>query len=634
MIQLRFIAIILPLVWCAGPGFAAAAGIVTVSPGEEEGIVPVASSCPTFSWAASEPGAGFEIAVHALREDGALDSEPTLRHRLPAGVSSWTPPGNRCLAPGRYAWTMHALAGDGAAAGPRLFEVAKQGSPELEAAIEQMVERALRRLLAEVDATSARAAIAEPAQTPTEAERSTRTVRGAEQSPSFVADASNFNFPACTEVPALFADVPNSHPLCPFIKQFYSDQITAGCAADPDLRFCPDEAVTRSQLAVYLERAMRGTATWDVRADLLDGLDSSAFLRVSGGSMTGDIDMQNNLILNIGDAGTDFTAGGGLNLANQLQVSGSTTLGDTPTVDTVTINAALLANGNVTLGDTASDTVTINAGPTTLPNATTAAEGLVLGGDANLYRSASNVLQTDDSFFVAGNTTLGTALSDTLTVASTLLGATPLVFEGLTSDGLESTIAIADPTADRTITLPNASGEVSLLGQTISASEITNLSRTVSLPIPAFLNCSDNEAIGFSSGDDDDPDFATSRLYIEWDVDATPDNDYVCTSFVVPPDISGTGGILRLSSEVGAAHNNDWGIDCDRCRAGNSGCLACAASGGSNCDSTGAAGEIYSCDITLAGLLSGDAIELFIQRAGGSDPMRLYSVEFTYTATQ
>ena len=37
-----------------------------------------------------------------------------------------------------------------------------------------------------------------------------------------------------------------------------------------------------------------------------------------------------------------------------------------------------------------------------------------------------------------------------------LSGASPLVFEGATDDGYETTLAFTDPTADRTITVPNA----------------------------------------------------------------------------------------------------------------------------------------------------------------------------------
>ena len=48
--------------------------------------------------------------------------------------------------------------------------------------------------------------------------------------------------------------------------------------------------------------------------------------------------------------------------------------------------------------------------------------------------------------------------SSALTVLGTLSGASPLVLEGATADAHETTIAVTDPTADRTITLPDASG--------------------------------------------------------------------------------------------------------------------------------------------------------------------------------
>ena len=47
-----------------------------------------------------------------------------------------------------------------------------------------------------------------------------------------------------------------------------------------------------------------------------------------------------------------------------------------------------------------------------------------------------------------------------------LIGNTgSLVFEGATDDAFETTLAVADPTADRTITLPNNTGTVALTSQ-------------------------------------------------------------------------------------------------------------------------------------------------------------------------
>ena len=91
-----------------------------------------------------------------------------------------------------------------------------------------------------------------------------------------------------------------------------------------------------------------------------------------------------------------------------------------------------------------------------------------------------------------GNLVLGDAAADTLTVGATLQGASPLTFEGGTADGNETTFAITDPTADRTITFPDATGTVILSGGTLSGSTIT--ATTAFVP-----DASDGAALGTSS---------------------------------------------------------------------------------------------------------------------------------------
>ncbi len=66
------------------------------------------------------------------------------------------------------------------------------------------------------------------------------------------------------------------------------------------------------------------------------------------------------------------------------------------------------------------------------------------------------------SLSIGGNATIGNATSDRLTVTSQLLGASPLAFQGATDDSFTTTLAITDPTANRTITLPNADGTICL----------------------------------------------------------------------------------------------------------------------------------------------------------------------------
>ena len=63
----------------------------------------------------------------------------------------------------------------------------------------------------------------------------------------------NFTPPACQG--DVFGDVGLGNTFCGFIEQFFADGITSGCA--PGL-YCPQDSVTRAQMAVFLLRAMFG----------------------------------------------------------------------------------------------------------------------------------------------------------------------------------------------------------------------------------------------------------------------------------------------------------------------------------------------------------------------------------------
>jgi hypothetical protein len=52
----------------------------------------------------------------------------------------------------------------------------------------------------------------------------------------------------------VFSDVPGTSSKQPWIEQFYHEGITTGCGADP-LRYCPDQSVTRADMAVFISRA-------------------------------------------------------------------------------------------------------------------------------------------------------------------------------------------------------------------------------------------------------------------------------------------------------------------------------------------------------------------------------------------
>lgn len=54
---------------------------------------------------------------------------------------------------------------------------------------------------------------------------------------------------------ATFNDVPTNHPFFQFIEALYAAGITGGCQAAPPL-YCPDNPVTRGQMAVFLAKAL------------------------------------------------------------------------------------------------------------------------------------------------------------------------------------------------------------------------------------------------------------------------------------------------------------------------------------------------------------------------------------------
>ena len=69
--------------------------------------------------------------------------------------------------------------------------------------------------------------------------------------------------------------------------------------------------------------------------------------------------------------------------------------------------------------------------------------------------------------------------------AGTSVFETKIVFEGATDDANETTLVVADPSADRTITLPNLTGTVSLLDATET---LTNKTLTAQTLTSAVLN--------------------------------------------------------------------------------------------------------------------------------------------------
>ena len=55
----------------------------------------------------------------------------------------------------------------------------------------------------------------------------------------------------------IFDDCPVGYWAADWVEQFYADGITSGCSTNPPM-YCPDDLVTRAQMAVFLLRSMNG----------------------------------------------------------------------------------------------------------------------------------------------------------------------------------------------------------------------------------------------------------------------------------------------------------------------------------------------------------------------------------------
>jgi len=184
-------------------------------------------------------------------------------------------------------------------------------------------------------------------------------------------------------------------------------------------------------------------------------------------------------------SGTLAVARGGTNLASYtkgdiIAASGATTLvklpvganGQVLTADSTETSGLKYTTPTVgTVTDVTSSTaaLTVESGTTTpeltIRSATTSVNGIVQLSDST-GTTSSTLAATPTAVKAAydlANAALpkaGGVITGTLEIGST--GS--LVFEGSTSDGNETTIAVADPTADRTITFPNVTGNVVTTG--------------------------------------------------------------------------------------------------------------------------------------------------------------------------
>ncbi len=182
-------------------------------------------------------------------------------------------------------------------------------------------------------------------------------------------------------------------------------------------------------------------------------------------------------------SGTLAVARGGTNIAsytkgNILAASAATTLnalavgtnGQVLTADsaeTTGLKWATPTVGTVTTVTSSTGALTVATATTTpaltIRSATTSVDGIVQLSDS--ISTTSSVLAATPTAVKTAYDLANAALpkaGGVITGALEIGNTGSLVFEGSTADGNETTLTVADPTADRTITLPNATGTVAL----------------------------------------------------------------------------------------------------------------------------------------------------------------------------
>ena len=176
--------------------------------------------------------------------------------------------------------------------------------------------------------------------------------------------------------------------------------------------------------------------------------------------------------------------------SSPIQISGSTISASDSTI--ITIDDGLSIIGALTVTGTITGTI---SGATTSGNIQVGVTGNneIDTSSGNLtLDSAGGTIAVDDNLTVSGNTTITgnlTVNGTTTTVSSTTIEITnSFTFEGSTPDDFETTLGVINPTSDRTINLPNASGTIVLQDTTDT---LTN--KTIDADNNTITNIGDSE---------------------------------------------------------------------------------------------------------------------------------------------
>ena len=202
-----------------------------------------------------------------------------------------------------------------------------------------------------------------------------------------------------------------------------------------------------------------GDMTVDVAGDInLDAGGADIVLKDDGTQYGAFTNTSGNLIVKSGTTTAATFDGANVTFAGNI-----TDVGDVA-LDSI---SAAGTDINVAVSDNSATAFTIKQGTDaylivdTANSSESVSIGTGISGTAVTIGHSTSEVAIGDNLTVAGNLTV----SGTQTVVNTVTmnAENAIVFEGATPDDHETTLTIVDPTADRTINLPNQSGTVALL---------------------------------------------------------------------------------------------------------------------------------------------------------------------------
>lgn len=229
-----------------------------------------------------------------------------------------------------------------------------------------------------------------------------------------------------------------------------------------------------------------------------DGSSLSASIKVKDDSSTVSTIAANGAILGIlGGSGISSTvSGSNVTLAVDGTIS---TASGTQTLTNKTINGPDNTLTNIANGSLANSSITVSDGSNTSP--VNLGGTLTFAGTTNEIDVAENAgtitYGLPNNVTIAGNLTVN---GTTTTVNSTTIEVTnSFTFEGTTSDDFETTLTVVDPTADRTVSIPNATGTIVLKDttDTLTNKTISGSSNTLTnIPAANVTGVFDNTSSG------------------------------------------------------------------------------------------------------------------------------------------